>query len=313
MSLQYLPNDVLIDLFCYLDVKDVAIATRSCRHARNNIFGNNLFWYRYLSTVYLYPRIVDSSVHYGPMTIECFLSNRKPNPLASIDKICCKSVNDLASFGAYHIQRMAHRPVDWSLVSSTSSSICERSIDLRELRRHLDLWEKYGILSVAVHPFIRDEMSYLLTESSHVDPSIWTKYGRKCFHLKHYTKLARPLFDTDQDIGAYDSAKDYRRIVFEHMFSKMRNELWPPYAEDALTGTTTVVHNLCAELMRLAPAILAKQRERKRLIDRFQTLPGDTPPDPNPLAALPHFGDDTETIHRLLVNAGLWKLDSTDS
>lgn len=179
MNLTEVPSDVLVEAFCFLDVKNVAVASRACRRLRHCIFDNNVFWYRYMTTMYLLPPIVHSSDHKG----------------------------------------------------------------------------------------------------------------------------------YDEEVGHCWSDRDYRRMLFEHLFDNLRKEAWSKYNEDCLIASIRILQKTSMDLFQCSSTILELFADKQRVLAPYRVLPGEqhhTIADASE-SLLPDFGDDTLAIRRLLINAGLWK------
>lgn len=280
-----LPVDVVGTVFCFFDVKEVSIASSVCRRLRRETFDSNVFWFRYLVETYLLRRICDRSVHRGPVTIDCFLSDKFSDKLNVQDRargMQCKSVHDLSLFTVEEVQAML-RDAFFDEARSTSSvhgSLCEKSIDVHELSRHVKHWLSIGLGTKCM---------FSLPDLAPIFPSYWTSNRLKCFHLSHYDNLDRSpklymranksnpssvVLRQLPSLSCFIPDVHYREVLFEDMFIKLRNQKWNREEDCELFSLFDQVQKAFITLRRIGPRLVEASHKRERAMALFRVLPG---------------------------------------
>lgn len=285
-----IPSDVLVDLFCYFEVKDVAVISRVTRNTRMVIFDNPLFWYRFLTSSYLLRTIGKSSEHALPLTMECFTSNNRERQEEEIGHKRWTSVHGLAQFSPYEIDKvLIGEP---HLVGAGNrnfnklldAEICERSIDIRQLRIHLQHWNITTHLNAFSLVDLQERRVFPYPyDCARLD--YWPNSGLRCFHLSHYKNLER-RFDLQLDpndrvasknlatpagFAAYNPSINYRNVVFYDQFCKLRQKRWGA-KEKHFRNLAALLHQSCKMLASVGPSFVANAKEKQRLLAPLRSL-----------------------------------------
>lgn len=293
-----LSDKLQANVFGFLDVKDVAVATRVCRRVRKQVFDNNIFWYNYLTKTYLLPRIGDSSEHIGPVTLDCFLSSGCDD-LSRSDKTICTSMKQLA-LCTPKLLAMVLQDLDCNELyfRADRTTICQRSIDTRELAKHLKTFVRGD---EGLRCFDSAIAQMFCEEDKTLTPEHWSANGLRCFHLSHYRQLERPVELIRNHIGSamlderprvsyrvagpsyrvagswsFDPTTDYRRELFYDLFARLRSNTWTKRDERQLRWLAERDPPvICASGVFFSPEYNAFKDEKQRRLGRFEKLPSE--------------------------------------